>query len=143
MPDHVAFHAVAYSPTNNAVVIFDHVITNVGGGYDNTTGVFTVPTPGLYVFSWTIETYGQRTEAVLLVNGVQQALSRADQASSYYNTATSFAVLYHHTNDEVKVKVTTGSAQAMHTMFSGWRINKTGMHICFQTKQSNLFSRYG
>lgn len=124
LPGHVAFHAVAYSPTSNAVVIFDHVITNVGGGYDNTTGVFTVPTPGLYVFSWTIETYGQRTEAVLLVNGVQQALSRADQASSYYDTTTSFAVLKLSLDDEVKVKVTTGSAQAMHTMFSGWKINK-------------------
>uniref|UniRef100_K1PLR7 Complement C1q-like protein 4 n=1 Tax=Magallana gigas TaxID=29159 RepID=K1PLR7_MAGGI len=125
MPDHVAFHAVAYSPTNNAVVIFDHVITNVGGGYDNTTGVFTVPTPGLYVFSWTVETYGQRTEAVLLVNGVQQALSRADEAPSYYDTTTSFAVLNLTLNDEVNINVTMGSAQAMHTMISGWRINKT------------------
>uniref|UniRef100_A0A8W8I9T9 C1q domain-containing protein n=1 Tax=Magallana gigas TaxID=29159 RepID=A0A8W8I9T9_MAGGI len=125
MPDYVAFHAVAYSPTNNAVVIFDHVITNVGGGYDNTTGVFTVPTPGLYVFSWTIETYGQRTEAVLLVNGVQQALSRADQASSYYDTTTSFAVLKLSLGDEVKVKVTKGNALAKHTLFSGWKINKT------------------
>nr|XP_034326622.1 uncharacterized protein LOC109620900 isoform X2 [Crassostrea gigas] len=125
MPDHVAFHAVAYSPTSNAVVIFDHVITNVGGGYDNTTGVFTVPTPGLYVFSWTIETYGQRTEAVLLVNDVQQALSRADQASSYYDTTTSFAVLNLTLNDKININVTMGSAQAMHTMFSGWKINKT------------------
>ena len=131
MPDHVAFHAVAYSPTNNAVVIFDHVITNVGGGYDKSTGVFTVPTPGLFVFSWTIETYGQRTEAVLLVNGVQQALSRADQASSYYDTTTSFAVLKLSLGDEVKVKVTKGNALAKHTLFSGWKINKTGLNICF------------
>uniref|UniRef100_A0A8W8I8Q9 C1q domain-containing protein n=1 Tax=Magallana gigas TaxID=29159 RepID=A0A8W8I8Q9_MAGGI len=78
-----------------------------------------------YVFSWTIETYGQRTEAVLLVNDVQQALSRADQASSYYDTTTSFAVLNLTLNDKININVTMGSAQAMHTMFSGWKINKT------------------
>ena len=126
MPDHVAFHAIAYTSTVGKVIVFDHMLTNIGEGYDNTTGVFTVPTPGLYVFSWTIETYGRRTEAVLLVNGVQHALSRADQSSSYYDTTTSFAIRNLTLNDEVKVKVISGQAEARHTMFAGWKINKTG-----------------
>jgi hypothetical protein len=86
MPEHVAFHAVAYSSTSSKTIIFDHVITNIGGGYDKATGVFTVPTPGLYVMSWTIETYGRLTEAVLLVNGKQEGLSRAHEKSSRYHT---------------------------------------------------------
>jgi hypothetical protein len=126
MPEHVAFHAVAYSSTSVTTIVFDHVITNLGDGYDNTTGVFTVPTTGLYIFSWTIEAYGRLTESILLVNGKQEGLSRAHEQSSYYDTTTSFAVLNLTVSDKVWVKVITGIAEARHTMFSGWKINKTG-----------------
>jgi hypothetical protein len=126
MPEHVAFHAVAYSSTGVSTIIFDHVITNIGDGYDNTTGVFTVPTTGLYVFPWTIETYGQLTEGALLINGKQEGLSKAHQKSSNYDTTTSFVVLNLTVNDRVWVKVNRGRAEARHSMFSGWKINKTG-----------------
>jgi hypothetical protein len=129
MPEHVAFHAVAYSSTSSNIIIFDHVITNIGGWYDNATGVFTVPTPGLYVISWTIETYGRLTEAVLLVNEKQEGLSRAHERSSRYDTTTSFAVLNLTVNDKVSVKVILGRAEARHTIFSGWKINKTGIPV--------------
>ncbi|XP_048735534.2 uncharacterized protein LOC125650984 [Ostrea edulis] len=125
MLEHVAFHAVAYSSTNVTDIIFDHVITNIGGGYDNVTGVFTVSTTGLYVFSWTIETYGQLTEGALLVNGMQAGLSKAHQSFFNYDTSTSFAVLNLTVNDKLSVRVITGRAEARHTMFSGWKINKT------------------
>ncbi|XP_048732012.2 uncharacterized protein LOC125648967 isoform X2 [Ostrea edulis] len=125
MPEHVAFHAVAYSSTSVTDIIFDHVITNIGDGYDNATGVFTVPTTGLYVFSWTIEAYGQLTEGALLVNGVQNGQSRAHESTSHYDTTTSFAVLNLTITDKVSVRVIRGRAEARHTMFSGWKINKT------------------
>ncbi|XP_062584987.1 uncharacterized protein LOC134246625 [Saccostrea cucullata] len=124
-PDHVAFHAVAYSNSSPGVVIFDHVISNIGSGYDNSSGIFTVPTTGFYVFSWSIETFGQLTECVLLKNGLQIGTSKSDQASSYYDTTTSFAVVHLTINDKVWIKVKSGRAEAMHTMFSGWMINKT------------------
>ena len=31
-------------------IVFDEVITNVGNGYDNLTGIFTAPVSGVYVF---------------------------------------------------------------------------------------------
>lgn len=34
-----------------AVVRYDHVVTNLGGAYQRTTGIFTAPYRGLYSFS--------------------------------------------------------------------------------------------
>ncbi|XP_052802749.1 complement C1q subcomponent subunit A-like isoform X1 [Mya arenaria] len=31
-------------------IIFDHVITNYGSAYSTSTGIFTAPTPGIYIF---------------------------------------------------------------------------------------------
>ncbi|XP_062607509.1 uncharacterized protein LOC134269331 [Saccostrea cucullata] len=126
MPDHVAFHVVAKSSSGPGVIIFDHVISNIGSGYDITSGTFSVPTTGFYVFSWSIETYGQLTEAALLVNGLEMGISKSDEAPSYYDTTTSFAVLDLKIKDKVWVRVKSGQAEAMHTMFSGWKINKSG-----------------
>lgn len=42
------------SPGANQIIKFDHVMVNIGNGYHNNTGVFIVPTSGVYVFSWSI-----------------------------------------------------------------------------------------
>ncbi|XP_062566105.1 collagen alpha-1(X) chain-like [Saccostrea cucullata] len=127
-PDHVVFHVVASSNSSPGVVIFDHVISNIGSRYDNNSGIFTVRTTGLYVFSWSIETYGQLTEAALLVNRIEVGITKSDEAPSYYDTTTSFAVLSLNRKDKVWVRIKSGRAEAMHTctIFSGWKINKSG-----------------
>ncbi|XP_062611252.1 complement C1q tumor necrosis factor-related protein 3-like [Saccostrea cucullata] len=35
-------------------IIFDHVITNVGGYYNRHMGIFSSPVNGVYTFSWTL-----------------------------------------------------------------------------------------
>ena len=46
------------------------MITNDGSGYDPQTGVFTCPTSGLYLFSFTVETFHTNSAyASLVANG--------------------------------------------------------------------------
>ena len=50
-------------------VIFDNVITNVGGAYNNSTGVFTAPQDGTYMIQATIRaSHGEEIWANLSVN---------------------------------------------------------------------------
>ncbi|XP_063416256.1 cerebellin-1-like [Mytilus trossulus] len=38
---------------SKSVVVYNTVITNLGNGYDSSTGIFKSPSNGVYIFSWT------------------------------------------------------------------------------------------
>ncbi|KAL4221767.1 hypothetical protein ACF0H5_020021 [Mactra antiquata] len=69
----VAFFAsLTNSVTNlgaNQDIPFDHVIINLGNGYNNHHGTFIAPVSGVYVFGVTLHRYGERTWAHFVVNG--------------------------------------------------------------------------
>ena len=67
----VAFSAYASARqtySDNDVVVFDNVITNVGGGYSTDTNRFTCPVEGLYLLSLTL------TQAHDMTNVIQAAI---------------------------------------------------------------------
>ena len=56
--DIIAFYAYMshneVHPGPHHTIIFDVPVTNVGNGYNHFSGIFSVPSSGVYVFSWTI-----------------------------------------------------------------------------------------
>ena len=70
----VAFYAYMSqnkpNPSLHHALIFGVVKTKVGGRYDEFSGMFTTPSPGVYVFTWTIYTgnYGQTRFHKIYVN---------------------------------------------------------------------------
>ncbi|XP_052814264.1 multimerin-1-like [Mya arenaria] len=48
--------------TANKPFVFNNVITNVGGGYDPSTGVFTARTDGIFVFSLTVRQWSSSSK---------------------------------------------------------------------------------
>ncbi|XP_061186278.1 uncharacterized protein LOC133194312 [Saccostrea echinata] len=120
-----AFYAHLTSSTTNNYVIFNNVTTNEGLAYNGSTGIFTCKYSGPYVFSWTIATSNQRyTGTDLLINDVALGSSFTDSRGSRVtaDSSTGFVVYNLKFGDKVRVKV-NGTANAMLSTFSGWRLN--------------------
>jgi hypothetical protein len=110
----------------NEIIKFDSVRTNVGGYYSSSTGVFTVPRPGLYMLSATVRsTDGKYLHCALLVNDVMY--ERAFGIN--YSTGSLNTVLQLRKGDRVYIKKDSQSSKSSeymlgghYSMFSGYLI---------------------
>ena len=126
---------------NGHVFVFDTVVTNSGNAYNKYSGIFTVPSSGLYAFSYSIAVAGYHMSgdhdsnfgeiSVQLVrNGSPCGSIAADtEAISDDEMATGFAILSLDAGDIVRV-VSQSSAQGTfrsdsveHWAFSGFKIS--------------------
>ncbi|CAC5394170.1 C1QL [Mytilus coruscus] len=109
------------------IVKFDDAKINVGGGYDSTTGIFTAPRNGIYIFSCTIMANGG--------GNVQFQLNKNDllytngyAAKSDYGTQTVNSLVKLKTGDKVYIKHRTGTSQTVYgnhfSTFSGYLLSE-------------------
>ena len=117
----------------NTTIVFDQAITNRGGAYNTTSGIFTASVVGAYVFSWTVlNRDGRFMNAALYHNEKYIAIAKADTRDySFGASGSNTAVLDLKTGDTVRVEVWKGGltdiSQAVgngHSTFSGWLISK-------------------
>lgn len=134
----VAFYAymghTEYSPSNHHTIIFDIPVTNLGNGYNHFSGIFSVPTSGVYVFSWTIaDSAGGYVFSELVVNAdVVGAILTNTSAGADRLSTTGLVVKEARQGDVVYVRTSpTGGihgnieslAPAQRTSFSGWKLS--------------------
>lgn len=105
----VAFSAVANGGSYNAeeTVMFQNILYAVGGGYDKTTGVFTVPKNGLYIiFCNIVVDYKRLFGGKIMINGLAKAGVMAHAGSSHdaYHTGSNLIVQYLQVNDRVWIQ---------------------------------------
>ena len=91
--------------------MFYNVETNLGNAYSRSTGVFTAPVSGAYVFSLTVMLYGTsphnaRGEFYITKNGETKVTVLADtnDLSNTMDMASGTAVLVLNKGDDVHVK---------------------------------------
>jgi hypothetical protein len=66
-----------YAASTGAIIIFDSLVESRGGGYDTSTGRFTVPLAGTYRFDFYARLHGSISiYARLRINGTAQQLGR-------------------------------------------------------------------
>ncbi|VDI62045.1 Hypothetical predicted protein [Mytilus galloprovincialis] len=112
---------------NGAIVVFDTVTTNIGGGYDKSTGVFTARVDGLYYFTWTVLAYtGKTFYTKLILNDTIIARNHAGaEGMSTYMPSSQSAVLQMSKNDKVSIRISTNGKYMIGdtwSTFSGFKI---------------------
>lgn len=134
----IAFHAYLgkseNSPSLHHTLIYDTVITNVGGSYNHHDGVFTAPVSGVYVFNWsTYSGYNSDIFTVLMVNSNQKSGTRSDSLNVREDhTSSGCAVVEITQGDIVFIRThptssSTGSIISYpglyESSFSGWLLH--------------------
>ena len=115
-------------------IVFDNVITNVGGGYHKSHGNFIAPTDGVYVFTLTAMVKSGQVQYLNIVkegvNVVEMYVS-SPSIHRQYHSATGVIVLALSRGDEVWVRTPnaswhgTGSLHGgFYTSFSGWLLHQ-------------------
>lgn len=102
--------------TQSSMIKFPVAKINVGGGYDNNTGVFTCPSDGYYVFHWSVTSTDntKRCSSAIIKNGVEIIGNEVggNQATFHMNR-----------NDRAWIKATSDcTIVCYHSSFSGFKL---------------------
>lgn len=124
MPNHPRFRAdrsgnlANYNPSNQATsVVFNNVNYNVGNGYNSSTGLFTAPVAGTYLFQAGIYQSAAIQQLWWVVNGARERSFILDHTAGSNNMAGS-GFLYLSANDTVGVASWSGGAVV--TIYDNW-----------------------
>lgn len=135
-PEPVAFYAYMSAsepnPSLHHALVFDVIKTNVGGGYNQLSGMFSAPSSGLYVFTWTIYTgdHGQ-TDFRIYVNHdeVVGTWGETDNNQHDNDSDSGSMVVSLNAHDNVYIRSSMActtyviSNAGATTTFAGWRLN--------------------
>ncbi|XP_061186356.1 complement C1q-like protein 3 [Saccostrea echinata] len=89
----------------NEIIVFKNVLSNVGDGYNPTTGIFTAPVTGNYVFFFAVEVPKNTYFSInLFVNNNFVAEALAGKIGDSFNTGSNMVSLLVRKNDRVCIK---------------------------------------
>ncbi|XP_062601255.1 uncharacterized protein LOC134262951 [Saccostrea cucullata] len=118
-----SLHLNKGSPVN---VVYDGVYYNHGNAYNKHTGVFTAPSDGLYLFSWSSCVAPNKAfDVEILLNGQRKGIGNCNNEGSkgYENCSNTFPLVL-RSGDKVNIRTVYGNY--LHgggwSNFSGWKV---------------------
>ena len=111
---------------NNQVIVFNLATTNVGGHYNPNDGIFTAPSAGTYVFSWTAANNPHSyMQTELVVNGHMYGRTMSDAMDhDDVAIASNTVVLMLKVKDVVWIRSNSVHSRVLRggqmSTFSGW-----------------------
>merc|ERR1712212_165740 len=114
--------------TANQKVKYDTIYTNVGGAYDSSTGIFTCPTPGLYVFQFHALSHSNSNMWLELHHNYNYVSSIWGHVDNDYSAGGNSVILRLAKNDQVYILTADktdlyGQPAEVYGTFSGYLIS--------------------
>ncbi|KAL8562459.1 hypothetical protein ACOMHN_008604 [Nucella lapillus] len=137
----VSFHATQttnYTCTENQIFLFNNILGNEGGGYSNTTGIFTAPVEGTYIFTTTVRNAadGYSCNAALMVKGTEWARTLTPESSTAHCVASlkkgdqKEAILDNFLKDLPVVPAALFKIMMRKKRWINWDTEKEAMELC-------------
>lgn len=112
-------------------LVFDVVKTNDGNGYHATTGVFSAPETGVYVFTWTMRENGDCYHSTqLMVNSEEVGIIHVHTGDGADMPGTGVVVTHVNARDDVYVRTPAAwnhcyieSNGGGRSSFAGWKLS--------------------
>ncbi|XP_053392936.1 uncharacterized protein LOC123545710 [Mercenaria mercenaria] len=114
----------------NDIVKFETVITDIGGGYNNQSGVFVAPVTGIYMFSCSLMEHYEMVSSGVMVNAEivqsQRVLGRifAAEPGSYHDQGAQTVFTHVNQGDQIWVRTidnqNLGLGGELYSTFSGY-----------------------
>jgi len=111
--------------TEHTDIVFDRVVTNIGGGYDAESGRFTAPVNGTYQFNVIVSAQGRQKAAVMILKNGGMVATVWAESIPYWATASNIAVLSLEKGEQVWLMLLNRASYLhgyMYSTFSGYII---------------------
>ncbi|PVD35941.1 hypothetical protein C0Q70_02910 [Pomacea canaliculata] len=108
--------------TENSDLVFDSIVTNVGGAFSAETGRFTAPYNGTYYFTVVVAAQGRQRAAVDLVVNEKMVATIWAESIPYWASATNSAILNLRAGDQAWLILLSRASYIhgyMYSTFSG------------------------
>jgi len=106
-------------------ILFDRVVTNIGSGYEASSGRFTAPVNGTYQFNVIVSAQGRQKAAVMVLKNGGMVATVWAESIPYWATASNIAILSMEKGDQVWLMLLNRASYLhgyMYTTFSGFMI---------------------
>ena len=119
------FYATTRDETNDfnlekkSTLVFERVVMNIGGHYNNIDGIFVAPKTGIYLFAWTVCT-GTTNYAMTELMVDNTMISRAGEKGGNYHCGSMMAVCRMDKDKHAWIRTTAfGSKNYFYTYSEG------------------------
>lgn len=101
-------------------MVLKNVLSNIGGGYNSTNGIFTAPTSGTYGFFFSVQVRPNNGLSILLfLNDVVVAEALAGPVNGAFTTGGNMVALVLKKNDLVYIKSHPSHSRNVAIQYSG------------------------